>query len=157
MGLVRFGYVKFQQRFINGSPIPFFHGRLTHTPKMTLDLQPGEVVRVKTKKEIEATVDRGNRNRGLSFDSEMLPYCEREFVVRKRVEKIINERTGELVPLHGDCIMLESVTCPSLYHRFCQRRIYSYWREIWLTRVGTSGPLEAAEEAAGPRQRHSPR
>jgi len=154
VGLVRFGYVKFQQRFINGSPIPFFRGRLTQTPKVTLDLQPGEVVRVKTKKEIEATVDRANRNRGLSFDSEMLPYCEREFVVRKRVEKIINERTGEMEPLRGDCIMLESVTCPALYHRFCQRRIYSYWREIWLTRVGTAGSRETAEEAHVPVQGH---
>jgi hypothetical protein len=153
-GLVRFGYAKFQQRFINGSPVPFFRGRLAHTPKMTLDLQPGELVRVKTKKEIEATVDRANRNRGLSFDSEMLPYCERQFVVRKRVEQIINERTGELERLKGDCIMLESVTCPALYHRFCQRRIYSYWREIWLTRVGTPGPYEAVEEAAVAAQRH---
>ena len=84
----------------------------------------------------------------------MLPYCEREFVVRKRVEKIINERTGEMEPLRGDCIMLESVTCPALYHRFCQRRIYSYWREIWLTRVGTAGSPETAEEAHVPVQRH---
>ena len=109
---------------------------------------------MKTKKEIEATVDRRNRNRGLSFDSEMLPYCERQFVVRKRVEKIINERTGELEPLRGDCIMLESVTCPALYHRFCQRRIYSYWREIWLTRVGTAGSPQTVEEDLVPIQRH---
>ena len=155
VGLVRFGYAKVQQRFINGSPIPFVRGRLTRTPTAVLDLQPGEIVRVKSKREIEATLDRGNRNRGLSFDSEMLPFCGREFVVHRRVEQIINERTGELMPIRGDCIMLESATCLALYHRFCQRRSYFYWREIWLTRVEPRDPRDSAAEAAAiPGQRH---
>jgi hypothetical protein len=158
-GLVRFGYSKFQQRFINGSPIPFMRGRQTKTPTEVLDLRPGEIVRVKSKRAIEATLDRGNRNRGLLFDSEMLPYCGREFAVHRRVEQIINEQTGEMLRLRGDCVMLESVACMSLYHRFCQRRIYSYWREIWLTRVETPQPAEGAdgtpaEAAAVPMQRH---
>ena len=149
-GLARFGFVKFQQRFINGSPIPFLHGRLAHTPTEVLDLQPGEIVRVKSKEEIEATLDRQNRNRGLSFDSEMLPYCGREFAVHRRVEQIINERTGEMTRLRGDCVMLETVDCKALYHRFCQRRIYSYWREIWLTRVETSDQIPAAIDSSAP-------
>ncbi len=158
-GLIRFGFVKIQQRFINGSPIPFVRGRLTQTPNEILDLQPGEIVRVKSKQEIEATLDRQNRNRGLSFDSEMLPYCGREFAVHRRVEQIINERTGELMPIRGDCIMLESATCLALYHRFCQRRIYSYWREIWLTRVEPRDPRDSTagtsvEATAIPGQRH---
>jgi len=155
-GLIRFGFVKIQQRFINGSTVPFLRGRQTHTPTAALHLRPGEMVRVKSKREIEATLDHGNKNRGLSFDSEMLPYCGREFAVHRQVEQIINERTGEMIHLKGDCVMLESVTCLALYHRFCQRRIYSYWREIWLTRV--EAPIqESAEAQTSPEVVHVPR
>ena len=57
-----------------GERFPFVLGRLEKgkTPKgEPLNLQPGELVRVKSKREIVATLDKMNRNRGLSFDHEM--------------------------------------------------------------------------------------
>jgi hypothetical protein len=151
-------YQGFSKRFLprplrirEGKWYPFLYGKLHTTPTLTLNLQPGELVEVKSKEEILATLDAGGRNRGLSFDSEMLKYCGQLARVLRRVERIIDERTGKLLSLPRDCIILEGVTCQADYHRFCPRRIYPYWREIWLRRVEDPGrlltPADVAAEA----------
>jgi hypothetical protein len=114
---------------------PRIKGNLRKTPRIILNLQPGERVQVKTKREILETLDIHNSNRGLSFNVEMLPYCNRQFIVLKRVERIINEKTGKMISLPNDCIILEGVTCRGYYHDFCPRNIYPYWREIWLRKI----------------------
>lgn len=121
-----------------GSEYPFLAGKLTKTPTSTINLRPGELVEVKTKKEIIATLDATHKNRGLSFDIEMARYCGGRFRVLTRVERLINERTGEMMRLPSDCIILKGVTCRGdLSHRrlFCPRSICPFWREIWLKRV----------------------
>ena len=148
-GLCRWAFVKFQAKILRGGGIPFVHGRLARTPVEVLDLHPGERVRVKSKNQIEQTLDRGNRNRGLSFDSEFLPYCGREFVVRSRVERIIDELTGRMIQLDSDCLILEDVVCGAQYHRFCPRQIYPYWREIWLTRISPTADAAKDETETG--------
>ncbi|MEP6697581.1 MAG: hypothetical protein ABJA34_11990 [Pseudonocardiales bacterium] len=122
-------------RIRGGRWYPFVIGTQTKTPIQTLDLQPGELVQVKTRREILDTLNAAGRNRGLSFDAEMLPYCGREFRVLRRVERIIDEKTGLMLQLPRDCIVLAGVTCQAFYHRFCPRAIYPYWREIWLKPV----------------------
>ena len=79
-----------------GRPYPFVSGKLEkgETPTAKLDLRPGELVRVKSKEEIEATLDHSNHNRGLSFDGEMVRYCGRTARVRARVNRIVDEHTG---------------------------------------------------------------
>ena len=104
-------------------------------PFETLNLQPGELVRVKSKEEIVKTLDTHNANRGMSFDGEMVRYCGREARVLRRVEQIIDEKSGRMLHLKTPCVVLESVTCTGRYHRQCPRAIYPYWREIWLERV----------------------
>jgi hypothetical protein len=118
-----------------GRRFPFIEGRLHKTPEATLGLRPGELVRIRSQEEIVRTLDLNNRNRGISFDPEMLMYCGREARVRQRVQKIIDERTGRMIHLKNSCIMLEDVVCTAKYHRYCPRAIYPYWREIWLERV----------------------
>jgi hypothetical protein len=125
-----------------GRPYPFIRGPLPvkkgATPSAKLDLRPGDLVRIKSKEEIEATLDEANNNRGLCFDGEMARHCGRTARVRGRVERLVNEHTGELLEIKSDCIMLEGVVCEAAYHRFCPRGIYAYWREIWLERVDDS-------------------
>jgi hypothetical protein len=132
-----------------GRRFPFIQGRLHKTPEATLGLRPGELVRIKSKEEIVRTLDVNNRNRGISFDPEMLRYCGREARVRQRVQKIIDEKTGRMIHLKNSCIMLEDVTCTARYHRYCPRGIYPYWREIWLERVRDAygAPVETSEAA----------
>ena len=108
------------------------------TPTCRLDLKPGELVRVKTQREIEETLDENENNRGLSFDPEMTPYCGKTFAVRERVTKIVDEKTGKMLQMKQPCIMLEGVVCRSEYSQcrlLCPRAIPPYWREIWLERV----------------------
>jgi len=121
------------------------------TPTARLDLVPGDLVTIKTKAEIEATLDASQKNRGLRFDVEMLPYCGRTARVKARVQRIIEEETGRMLTFASDCIMLEGVVCGGrLSHDrlFCPRAIYPWWREIWLERVDDAGPA-AAEERTG--------
>jgi hypothetical protein len=115
---------------------PFVEGKVVgETPRSLLNLQPGEIVEVKNKEEIYETLDERDRNRGLRYDSEMLKYSGRRGRVLRRVEHIIDEGTGEMLHIKGDCIILDGVICTGDYHRSCPRSIYPYWREIWLKRV----------------------
>jgi hypothetical protein len=122
-------------RLWGGRRFPFIEGSLKRTPGANLGLQPGELVRVKSKEAIVQTLDVHNRNRGMSFDAEMLKYCGRQARVLRRVEQIIDERTGRMMRFKNPCVILEDVICTSDYHRLCPRSIYPYWREIWLERV----------------------
>src|SRR5690349_16493961 len=58
--------------------LPDFAGTIASgqpTPVNPLGLKPGERVRIKSKAEIEATLDAKGRNRGLYFDVELSSYC----------------------------------------------------------------------------------
>ncbi|MGR7024948.1 hypothetical protein [Geodermatophilus sp. URMC 62] len=121
-------------RVAKGADIPFIHGTSTQTPSVDLGLQPGDRVRVRSRKEIRATNDRNARNRGLAFDVEMTPYCGKSMRVQRLVRQIIDEWTGRMLHLPGRCIVLEGGVCQALYHGLCQRKTESYWREVWLER-----------------------
>jgi glycosyltransferase involved in cell wall biosynthesis len=122
-------------RIREGRRYPFIDGRLHKTPVAALGLRAGERVRVRARDEIVATLDTANANRGMSFDGEMVRYCGQEARVLRRVERIIDENSGQMLRFKNPCIVLDDVTCTAEYHRLCPRAIYPYWREIWLERV----------------------
>jgi hypothetical protein len=129
----------------HGVPYPFIEGTATKSPAEFLDLQPGELVQVRSKEEIMATLDKDRRNRGLWFDVEMLPYCGGIYRVLRRVNCIIEEKTGKMITMKNPCIVLEGVVCRSDFNRLCPRAIYPYWREVWLRRaVDIPAPPAAA-------------
>jgi hypothetical protein len=116
---------------------PYIAGSLKKTPIGALNLVPGERVRVKPKAEILATLNSDSRNRGLKFDVELVPYCEREFRVLRRVDKLINDRNGKML-LVKDCILLEGTCCGGEFSRnrlLCPRSLLPFWRETWLERI----------------------
>lgn len=118
-------------------------------PTEVLQLEPGELVQVKSHAEILATL-RGGRHRGLSFAPEMVRYCGGTYRVRARVEKILDEGTGRMMHMKNDCIVLEDVVCQSecsTGRLFCPRSIYPYWREIWLRRVESVGAADGDRAA----------
>jgi hypothetical protein len=116
---------------------------LEKTPTGRLDLKPGDWVRIKPKLEIEKTLNKMGKNRGLSFDpEEMRPYCGGTYRVRSSVTKIVDEATGKMRLMKEPCIILEGVVCNAEYAQCrlnCPRAIYSYWRELWLERVDAGG------------------
>jgi hypothetical protein len=113
-------------------------GGAAATPQPMQGLHAGELVQIKSKQEIAATLNANGKNRGLWFDREMAPYCGRTARVKSRVERFINEGTGELVELASDCYILDGVVCDSARSDgrwFCPRAIYPWWREAWLQPV----------------------
>jgi hypothetical protein len=145
--ILRWLYDGFQAAY-GGIPYPRHTGQLppgAPTPRgQKLNLVPGELVRVKPYKEILRTLGPDNRNRGLLFDAEMVPYCGETHRVQARVTQILHERTGKMIKIKNACIVLEGAVCQGRYGDcrycppFCPRSIYSYWREIWLERVAAN-------------------
>src|SRR5207237_5308402 len=67
------------------------------SPHQNLGLQPGQMVRVKSKHAIEATLNRKCRNRGLEFGEELLFYCGGSYRIAASINRIVHEGTGELL------------------------------------------------------------
>jgi hypothetical protein len=127
---------------------PGLRAKGTPTPLGTLNLQPGELVRVKAHEEILKTVTTDNLNRGMYWDAELVPYCGGTYRVLRRVTKIIDERNGKMLEMKNACIILDTVVCQARYssfRMFCPRAMYPYWREIWLERVGEDAQPAAIE------------
>lgn len=101
-------------------------------------LKPGDFVRVRTPAEIAVTLDGEGLNRGLSFDREMVPFCGRVLRVKDKVRRIIDDKTGRMLTIPKDCIILEGAVCSgerSVGRWFCPREIHAYWRESWLQKI----------------------
>jgi hypothetical protein len=118
-------------RIYDGKPYPFYQGTGTGARTPVVAVKPHQLVRIRPKNEIMPTLNAENRNRGMWFDPEMIPYCATQARVERHVEQIINESTGKMIKL-GDCVVLEDVVCQGIYHRFCKRGIPLYWRSAWL-------------------------
>jgi hypothetical protein len=107
-----------------------------------LGLEAGELVEVRSLKEIGMTLDDDYRHRGLRYSEEMSPACGKRYRVRCRMDRLIDERTGRMIELKNDCIVLEGVVCsgdrtpPAL---FCPRAARAFFRESWLRRVDEQG------------------
>jgi hypothetical protein len=119
------------------------------TPRTTLDLAPGELVQIKSSRAISDTLDPQGKNTGLSFRPVMVPYCGKRYRVLKRVHQIIHPDTGKMLQLGGNCVILDGVVCTGDVRRFCPRMVYTYWRDIWLTKISpfaeTSAPFAGDE------------
>jgi hypothetical protein len=100
----------------------------------SLNLQPGELVEVKSLEEILATLDANRRNKGLLWMSGMSRYCGRQYRVRGRVERIMLETNGELRNMKNT-VLLEGVMCDGAAFGGCDRSCFHFWREVWLRRI----------------------
>jgi hypothetical protein len=137
---MRWFYDKFQT-LRGGVPFPWRRGvipRGQRTPSVKLELRPGEWARVKSYHEILNTLDQNNKNRGLYFGCEEVPFCGGTYQVLSRVERIIDEKTGQMRVLKEPGIILDGVYCRAHYcekRKFCPRAIFTYWREVWLEKT----------------------
>ena len=136
----------------SGTPFPRKSGTIPvgqPTPAESLDLQPGDLVRVKPQEEILQTLTTASMNRGMLWDAELVPYCGGTHRVLKRVTRIVDEKTGKMLEMKTPGIILDSVVCQARYsgcRMFCPRSIYPYWREIWLERVASTGAENIEEK-----------
>jgi hypothetical protein len=111
-------------------------------PDESVGLLPGEWVEVKSRDELRPVLTPQGRNRGLSFEWEMERYCGGRYRVQSRVTRFIDDRSGRMVELKTNAVILEGVTCTGDYcprRWFCPRNVYPFWRESWLKRAGGPG------------------
>ena len=115
-----------------------------HAPKksppspenISLNLQAGEWVYVKSFEEISATLDEYQKYRGLFFMPEMEKFCGKKFRIFKRAEIIKLEPTGEVRKLKSPSIFLEGVCCTGEgRNKGCDRYCFHFWKEAWLKRI----------------------
>jgi len=131
---------RFLPRFLRirgGLTWGFLRGVEGKTPTGSLDLKIGELVRIKPKEEIMKTLNTDLLNRGLGFDVEMSRHCGRTARVLRRIDTIVDEKTGRMLHMKNPCIVLDGVVCEGVFSANCPRAITAYWREIWLERVET--------------------
>jgi hypothetical protein len=115
--------------FRNGMRWRFLQGGVRgRTPTGKLDLQPGELVRVKSKNDILATLDENLLNRGMGFEEEMSRFCGQTAVVKARVVRCLDEKTGRMLIMKNPCIVLEGIVCAGAYKANCPREFVPFWR-----------------------------
>ena len=95
-------------------------------------LKPGEYVRIKTKQEIEKTLDEWNRLKGCTFMKEMWKYCETNQRIFKKVKQFLDERDYVIKKTKG-VYLLEGIYCDGAKDFGpCDRSCFFFWREEWL-------------------------
>ena len=117
-----------------------FRGRREATSTLVVDaevsrLQAGDQVRIKSKEEIQGTLNRWNQLKGCGFMEEMWAYCGTTQRVLKRVEKFLDERTYQIKKSRG-IVILEGVLCGGTRDfGACDRCCFFFWREEWLEKM----------------------
>ena len=112
------------------------------SPHQELGLQPGQLVRVKSKHAIESTLNRKLRNRGLEFGGDMLFCCGGSYRVAARVDRIVDERTGELLVFKTPSIILEGANAKGGTPPDASERVLLLARDL----AGTAAAVRGAGE-----------
>ncbi len=100
--------------------------------------QPGELVEVRPKDEILATLDSRGELDALPFMPEMLQFCGRRMKVYRRAVKTcdtVRQRGMHLI----DAVHLEGARCSGEAHGGCEARCLLFWKEQWLKRAEDPG------------------
>jgi len=99
-----------------------------------LGLNPGELVEIKSRAEIEKTLDGYGRCDRLYFMAEQWQHCGRRSRVYKRVNRVLSEQTGRFRKARN-VVLLEGVCCDGSRHGNCDALCFLFWKEAWLRRA----------------------
>lgn len=98
-------------------------------------LNPGDLVLIRSKEEIQKTLNNWNQLKGCAFMEEMWPYCGTKQKVFKRIEKFLDERDYLIKKCKG-VVILENVICQGTKDFGpCDRSCFFFWREEWLEKI----------------------
>jgi hypothetical protein len=104
--------------------------RSTHLPHASQ--QPAHFARVRSLREIEATLDQDRQLRGCAFMPEMAEYCGITLRVLKPVRRFFDERDFKIKTSSG-ISLLDGVICKGTAEfGSCDRSCFYVWREEWL-------------------------
>jgi len=105
----------------------------------TLNLRPGEKVRVRELSEIKKTLDSHHKYQGLEYTPAMDGFCGGTFTVFNRIENAFDERRWKMSRVKN-VVLLKDVFCDGesgmgLDWDGCDRRCFLWWKEAWLERL----------------------
>jgi hypothetical protein len=101
---------------------------MTDNPRLT---EPGSLVRIKSEKEIVATLGPDGTLDRLPFMPEMRKYCGRIFRVYKPATTSCVDTIG--ARRIDDAVYLEGIRCDGHGHDDCQKLCTVIWKTAWLT------------------------
>ena len=108
---------------------------ITQKKSVATLIQPGDLVEVRSKEKIRATLNRWNQLKGCAFMEEMWVYCGTKQRVLKPVERFLDERDYSLKKCKG-IVILDGVFCKgTVDFGNCDRMCYIFWREEWLKKI----------------------
>ena len=98
-------------------------------------LKAGDMVRIRSIEEIEATLDENGKTKGCGFMKIQRTYCDTVQRVFKSMERFVEERDFKVKKCKG-LVLLEGVMCEGneIYGR-CDRSCLIFWREEWLEKI----------------------
>lgn len=98
-------------------------------------LKAGDLVRVRSREENLATLDRFHELKGCAFLDSMWQYCGSLQRVLTPMERFLDERDYQVKKTRG-MVLLEGVLCTGtpVFGR-CDRRCHLFWREEWLEKI----------------------
>lgn len=98
-------------------------------------LQTSDRVRVRSREEIESTLDPFKELKGCAFLEYMWQYCGTIQRVLQPVERFLDERDYRVKKARG-VVLLEGVLCHGtpVFGR-CDRCCHLFWREEWLEKI----------------------
>ena len=98
-------------------------------------LSPGDAVVVRPLAEIASTLNAKNKHRGLWFDRDQIKHCGTTRTVLARVDRIIDDVHGQMLPMKTPCILLAGVDYSGETLNFNAQHDLFFWREVWLRKV----------------------
>lgn len=113
-------------------------------------LRPGDLVQVRPRHEIGATLDDRQMMAGLPFMAEMDPLCGRVFQVHRRVDHINDMRNKTGLRRMHHVVTLTEVRCSGSAHDGCQAECQILWKDAWLKRLSNRQRMNTILETARP-------
>lgn len=114
-------------------PTPTLPQQIAAQKSEAARLTQGQLVEVRSAREIAATLDVDGRLDGVPFMPEMAIHCGRSFRVLRRADITCVEGHG--LRRMDAAVFLADVRCDGSAHDGCQRRCLIFWKEAWLKPV----------------------
>lgn len=98
-------------------------------------MQKGDIVTIRSREEIQETLNRWNQLHGCAFTEEMWPYCGSVHEIYKRVEHFLDER-DHIMKRSKRLVVLKNLYCEgTIDFGPCHRACFFFWREEWLKKI----------------------
>jgi hypothetical protein len=105
------------------------------TNSTTTSLKAGDLVRIRSREEIQATLDYWKELKGCLFFPEMWAYCGTTQRVLKPVRRIVDERDYQVKKCKGVVLLEEAICEGTELFGSCDRSCFFFWREEWLEKI----------------------